>query len=156
MIISEYNSGKPSRHIAVTAILFELFKTVTEYSFKQVLKDSGISYAGLYYCEKAISLIKNNIEKKLNITEIAVALKISSGYLSRIFMKNTGKSIIEYINKIKVEHAQILLESKKMTFKEVASHIGISDIKYFYHLFKKYTGITAKEYQNLKHYEEKF
>jgi len=149
LIISENNSVRPSRNMSTTAVLLELLQTVTEYSFGQVLNDLDVSFSDLHYCEKAISFIKNNLDKKLNIEEIADTLKISSGHLSRIFKKNTGKSIIEYINKNKIEYAQILLSSRNMSSKAVASQLSISDIKYFFHMFKRYTGMTINEYKNL-------
>ena len=153
LIIVNNNAVKPSNGLLALAALMELLGCITEYSYKMAIQESNCLHSEMRYCERAVTLIMNDIGRKWSVNDLSADLNISNGHLSRLFKKNTGRSIIDYINKIKIEHAQLLISVKQMSIKDAVLHIGISDVKYFYHLFKKYTGMTPNEYMNMKHYE---
>ena len=67
---------------------------------------------------------------------------LSVGSFRRLFSECMGLSPVEYRNKLRVQKAVDLLKMKKYSVGEVAEMVGISDIKYFSKLFKRYTGAT--------------
>ena len=75
---------------------------------------------------------------------------VSRSYFNRIFSKEYGVTPITYINKLKVDKAKFLLLSGEYTHEEIARLCGFSDVKYFYTVFKKISGITAGSYQKKK------
>lgn len=129
--------------------LFSLFSALNEFSFRYERNKLGISYFDDLYCLKIKNYISQNIHKKIMLKDIANSLDMSEGYLCRIFKKNTGISIINYINKTKTDMAVDILLSKKITNSELARQLGIEDEKYFCRLFKQYTGKTVTEYKNM-------
>lgn len=92
--------------------------------------------------------VKNNLEKKLTVSQIAKTIPISSNYLSTLFRKNTGKHLVEYIAAEKMKKAKEYMREGKYTFTQISDMLGFNSIHYFSKLFKKQFGITPSEYSN--------
>lgn len=97
-------------------------------------------------------IIQDYIEKHLDepglcSDEIAVQLKLSTNYVRSIFKEVTGKSLPGYINSMRVERCQRLIETTDLTVKEIYKEAGFSNYNYFFTIFKKSTGVTPLEYR---------
>lgn len=95
-------------------------------------------------CEKYID---ENFEKCITVSEISRHIGVSLSYLSRIFKEATGNTIINYINEKKVEKAREYLEKTDMKIYEIAEKLGFENSTYFSYFFKKYVGMSPKEYK---------
>jgi len=93
--------------------------------------------------------IADHIHERLSIADIAQKFKITPEYLTTLFQKNESISTIHYIHFLKISSAKDLLIRTTMSVKQVALYFGFTNIKYFYRLFKKETGITPSEYRRL-------
>lgn len=102
---------------------------------------------GNTYATSAKRIIEKRYADDLNLEQIAFEIGISPAYLSSIFKKQTGSGISQYINYTRITHAKRLLESGMMVY-EAAELVGIKDVKYFSHVFKKITGQSAVSYRN--------
>lgn len=91
--------------------------------------------------------IRNNFHRNINLQTIADNIHVNSSYLSRLYKKETGESIVDVINKCRIENAKKLLKDPVNKVFEVASAVGIEDPAYFTHVFTKYTGMSPKEYK---------
>lgn len=91
--------------------------------------------------------INSNYRKKLTLDEISDFVSLNEKYLCRIFKEDMGISIIQYINKLKMEQAATMLKKQDILVKEVADYIGISDQFYFNRLFKKHYSVSPSSYQ---------
>jgi two-component system response regulator YesN len=80
---------------------------------------------------------------------IAELVKINPEYLSRLFHKETGMPLVNYIQKRKIEKACRLFREEKFSVSEVASRLGYSNFSYFAKIFKKNTGYSPAEYRKL-------
>lgn len=69
-------------------------------------------------------------------------------YCDTVFKKETGFSIIEYFNKLKIEEAKKLIVERADSLTEIALKLGFEDYNYFSRLFKKHTGYSPKQYQH--------
>ncbi|MCL6458571.1 MAG: AraC family transcriptional regulator [Gorillibacterium sp.] len=99
-----------------------------------------------------LEAIKELIEQKysdINLSQqsIAANVKLSSAYIGKLFKDGTTMSITEYINDIRLRHAQELLENDKYTILEIMGKCGYSNSSYFFRLFKAMFGSTPKEYR---------
>ncbi len=94
---------------------------------------------------EALKYIEANIYRKITVPEVAKRVNLTDTYLCRVFKSDVGKSMIDYINELKLKRAYELLVSKNFLIKEAAAAVGINDQFYFNRLFKKYFGITPKE-----------
>ncbi|MFD2036293.1 AraC family transcriptional regulator [Belliella marina] len=92
--------------------------------------------------------LKNNLSETITISEIAQKFNRSTSGIFSLFKQKTGYSIIHYFNLIKVQSACELINLSTMTIKEISYHLNFQDPLYFSRLFKKYMGISPREYRN--------
>jgi len=112
-------------------------------------KDAGIEIKRpKYLISKAITYLKSNYSKDLNLKKVADELYISTWYLSKLLKKETGSTFIDILNTIRIEEAKRLLLDPRYKIYKIAEEVGFTDIPYFSRLFKKITGMTPIEYRN--------
>ncbi len=100
----------------------------------------------------AISLaqdfIENKIQQKITIEELADLVKLGRRSFERRFKSATNNSVLEYINRVKMEFAKRRFETSRNSINEVMFEVGYTDTKAFRTIFKKITGLTPIEYRN--------
>lgn len=94
-----------------------------------------------------IKYIDEHIGKKISSSEIAKEVGMSEGYLCKTFKSETGKSLVQYVNYLKMHRAAQLLKNSEIMVKEVSDALGIDDQFYFNKMFKKYIGMSPSEYK---------
>ncbi|MBQ9131846.1 MAG: helix-turn-helix transcriptional regulator [Clostridia bacterium] len=72
---------------------------------------------------------------------------ISRTYFNKLFYQAYGCTPTAYVNGQRIERAKRLLISGGFSNEEIASLCGFNDVKYFYVIFKKLTGVTTKGYK---------
>lgn len=97
--------------------------------------------------DSAIRYIDEHICSKVSIDELAEFTHANRSYLSAKFKKETGLSIMEYINKRKIEEAERLLRFSDKPLIAIASYLSFSSQSHFQNTFKKVTGTTPTQYQ---------
>lgn len=100
--------------------------------------------------EAAVHFMKENIDKKLSITELAEHTGYSVSHFSSIFNSRTGHSPINYFNLLKIQHACNLIDKTDIKMNQVCYKIGIEDCYYFSRLFTKIMGISPTAYKKQK------
>lgn len=99
--------------------------------------------------QKVINYINLYLTNDLSLKALSEKFSISSSYLSTLFRKETGVTLTDYVNKKRVEHALLLLNSTDMQIQNIAASCGIADMNYFTRIFKKHMGMTPSEYRTL-------
>jgi len=105
------------------------------------------------YVVLAIDYIRAHIQEPLSVEQVANALSVNSSYLSKLFKKEMGKSISEYIRDSKIEIAEHMLRHLDDTSLQIANYLGYSSQSHFIQVFRKQTGMTPEEYRK-KHYHK--
>lgn len=100
--------------------------------------------------DMAVRYMNDNIERKINLTELASYIGYSTSQFSLIFHNKTGHSPLSYFNLLKIQHACKLLETTNLKINQICSKVGIDDNFYFSRLFKKIVGISPKKYRKSK------
>lgn len=101
--------------------------------------------------DKAKSYIDSNFSKEnLDLEGIASNIFINVCYLSNIFKKETGKTVIEYLRECRMEKAKKLMDEGVKNLYNIAERVGYSDPHYFSKCFKKYFGISPSKYMEMK------
>ena len=149
--VDMFHSSDVFRNIKSTAMLLDILSFATTRSVEIAQKEvSGITRCNhTLYCQQAMRYIAAHIREPINVEEIAEAMNVSYGHLSRLFKKQTNYTLVDYINKEKVRKMEELLWTKKMSVSEVAKGVGISDEKYASRLFRRYTVLTISSYVKL-------
>lgn len=97
---------------------------------------------------KAQTYIEDNIDAKISFEKLASKLAISRRNFDRRFIKATGNTPVEYLQRVKVEAAKKELERGRKTVFEIMSDVGYADDKAFREVFKKVTGLSPMDYRN--------
>ncbi|HML45131.1 MAG TPA: response regulator [Clostridia bacterium] len=96
----------------------------------------------------ACEYVKRHIEERLTVGDVADAIHVSPGYLSRAFRKATGDTVNNYISLQKTQCAQQFLRGTRLSVQEIAYKLGFPEYRYFCTLFKKVTGVTPLSYRH--------
>jgi len=97
--------------------------------------------------EKAISFLQENYSKPFSLAELAKVVLLSPSYFSTMFKSQTGVSITDFTQKIRVSQACHLLLTTRHSVDEIRTMVGYNDSKFFYQVFKRYTGLTPGAYK---------
>lgn len=96
--------------------------------------------------QEAAEYISKNYGQELCLENLANKYFVSPGHFSKMFKRITGVGVSEYIRIARVNAAQDLIESSKLSISEIAYQCGFNDSNYFTQVFKKIKGITPKKY----------
>jgi len=96
---------------------------------------------------KTREFIRANYKKKIKLIDVSKAIYLSPYYLSHIFKKETGTTLLEYLTKVRIEEAKRLLESTPWNTTRISFEVGYSDQSYFCKVFKKSEGISPSDYK---------
>jgi transcriptional regulator GlxA family with amidase domain len=97
--------------------------------------------------KKAQKFIEENFHQKITVDELASMFSLSRRNLERRFKKATSNTVVEYIQRVKIEAAKMSLESSQENVNEVMYKVGYTDTKAFRTTFKKITGISPIQYR---------
>lgn len=102
--------------------------------------------------DEIIRYINFNLPYGITVAGIAEAFHISEPYLCRLFKNNTGMTVTQYINNLRIENAKDLLKNTNRSINTIASTLNCSAV-YLQRLFKKSTGMSLIEYRKNFHYK---
>lgn len=97
--------------------------------------------------KKAIGYISRNYASDLTLDEVAKYVHLNASYFSSIFKQTCGSSFKEYLNMVRVEESKRLLANTDYSIIDIAIATGFEDQSYFSKVFKKYTGLTPKQFR---------
>jgi transcriptional regulator GlxA family with amidase domain len=97
---------------------------------------------------EAQSYIESMLHEKISVEQLSSKFAIGRRNFDRRFIKATGNTPLEYLQRVKVESAKKAFETSRKTINEVMYEVGYSDIKAFREVFRKITGMSPLEYRN--------
>jgi transcriptional regulator GlxA family with amidase domain len=97
---------------------------------------------------KVQDFIEANIHAKIPVGELANMLSLGRRNLERRFKKATGNTVMEYVQRVKIEAVKKSLESSRLNVNEAMNRVGYTDAKAFRLIFKKVTGFSPLQYRN--------
>jgi AraC-like DNA-binding protein len=92
--------------------------------------------------------IQENYTQNFNLQEMARSCGLNSSYFSRAFREAVGVPPFEFINRIRVQKACLLLKRTEMTILEIALTVGYNNISFFNRYFRKIMKMSPREYRN--------
>ena len=97
--------------------------------------------------ERINKIIENKYMEDIDIRKISNEIYLTPNYISLIYKKETGESIIEHLTRIRMEIAKELLRTTEVKVSEIAEKVGYESQFYFSKVFKKYTGIHPTKFR---------
>ena len=141
--IQSVEDMKTEETVLVSIRLFEekLTRLVAEYKNSEIKNPTII---------KCMDLVTKNLYYQATVESIANEMAFSPEYLTRLFRRETGKNLSQYIREAKVEEAKKLLVFTKESYKQIGAKLCFSSQSHFINVFRKYTGETPAQFR--KHY----
>ena len=144
--LHHYSTGKNmTSALRCKSILLELLCTYIENSPLCKFADNGQS--PLEAVNVVLQYIDNHISEKLSVEKLASLVHFHPHYFIQVFKTMVGCPPIQYITKLRFEHACIFLSSTGMSVYEIAEKVGIEP-DYFAKFFRHHSGMTPTEYRN--------
>lgn len=97
---------------------------------------------------KAQDFIEQNFSARITVDELSTQFRVGRRTFERRFKKATANTVIEYIQRVKIEAAKKQLENGRKTVNEVMYEVGYTDTKAFRDVFKKVVGMSPIEYRH--------
>lgn len=118
--------------------------------------DGSVSSVKQRHVRDIIMFINNNYRLQLTVQEIAMKNHVSVSRMMALFSELVGMSPIVYLNRFRVSAACELLRNTKDPIGEIAYAVGVDDRLYFSRLFRKYKGVSPREYRASKEVEDPY
>ncbi len=129
----------PSVHLEVDGIFRQILAPLLE-------SVDNVSQAPSEQFAKVFDYIEKNLNQPLTLKKLASIAALHPNYFSDQFSRILGVRPIEYINRKRIQQAQILVLTNAGSIKEIAAKTGFSNIAYFSRTFKRYTGTSPSRY----------
>ncbi|MBS7539731.1 helix-turn-helix domain-containing protein, partial [Ancylobacter lacus] len=127
---------------AVTALSVHLLRS---YAAPAEAK-AGLAGSNIAAIRRALEAMRQPLDARMTLAELADASGISRFHFSRIFKKHVGISPIAYLERTRIDRAKDLIQRAEMSLAEVAQTVGFADQSHFTRRFKHYTGHTPGAY----------
>lgn len=131
---------KAGSGLQISALLAQLFVMIARVSRPN---DSD----GSYIIDKAMKFIEREYPNGISSRDVAQNMKLHPVYLERQFKKHTGRSVLEYINMLRVERAKRLILYTPLALIDVGTECGFNTRQNFYETFKRYAGCSPSDYR---------
>lgn len=135
------------RMIEATGIT-ELKKLLAQHiceNMEQLIGDSKSNLSPAIRTAKIF--IANNYKQDIGLGDVARVVNLSSVYFSGLFKKEMGENFVDYLNRVRIDAAKVLLKDVRNNIGEIAEQCGFSDTRYFAKIFKRSVGITPSDYR---------
>ncbi len=100
------------------------------------------------HIRRSIDYIHDNLHRQLTVSELAEKEGLSPSYFSRLFAKETGVNVNQFINDEKIRTAQNMLRFSDFPILDISISLGFSSQSAFSSTFKKVTGLSPKAYRD--------
>lgn len=149
---------KPVRYDFLTEVLAKTMKIAAEKYRQSTLEDYGRIYIEniaqtrkeetVDVVDKVVEYIHRHLAEELSVRQLANMVYVSPDHLTRSFKKRYQQTVSDYILQKRMTLAGELLRDRQMTITMVSDCVGFGNYSYFTEQFKKYYGMTPREYQN--------
>jgi iron complex transport system substrate-binding protein len=125
-----------------------LFQQFVYEIFRQ-LQNQGIHTIKPDLAAQALRYIHDHYKEPITLDHLAQVLNYSAKNLSKVFKKQTGYSLIDYVIQVRINKAKELLNHTDATIQEIAESIGYPDRLYFTRIFKKHSGVSPGSFKEM-------
>lgn len=140
--------GQPENQQQLYPLLSELAEVIMPAADVPFAPQPADDYDPLH---DVILYMVSNFRERITLQEISRQIAVSSRQFQRLFKSKTGRSYIQMLQEIRMKYSCILLAFTKLGIQSVALEVGIYDMKYFYRLFREYSGMTPATYRSRLH-----
>lgn len=124
--------------LLIGELFLQLNACVLREEYRRVKPRTGVS-------DRALRYLNENYAKDVHLTDLAEYLHVDKSYLIRIFRRSFGTSPMDYLIRLRMEHARELLLSTDLDVGEIATACGYHAPSHFTEEYKKRYGVTPRD-----------
>ena len=134
-----------SLYTLITYLTRELYEVRNKSRNSQLIDTTGFSDVTV----SIIIYIEENFKKQINLETIAQSIGYNKNYICSAFKKDTGISIIDYLNFVRIRQAAVYFSYSDNDISLVCTRVGFANISHFNRTFKKFIGISPSTYKKM-------
>lgn len=142
---AEHPAGRMFGESLATGLAIHLLKQYSVWQPRSVSDDKGC--LSEYQLQKVFKYIQDHLEQDITLSDIASVLNLSQYHFCRLFKQSTGFAPHQYLNQCRIDRAKQLLQTTQLTITEIAFAVGFNNHSSFTRLFRRYVGVTPKEFR---------
>jgi len=142
---AEYPAGRMFGESLMTGLVIHLLKQYSVWQPQSFPDDKG--RLSEHRLQKVFNYIQQHLEQDVALSDIANVLNLSQYHFCRLFKQSTGLAPHQYLTQCRIDRAKQLLQTTQLTITEVAFAVGFNNHSSFTRLFRRYVGVTPKEFR---------
>lgn len=146
-IIEESEEKKVAFDLAILSSICDLLVYLYRNHMATIPNDDGAGKHDFENIKPAIKYLTENYTTDISYVKLAQICNINPHYFCKQFKKLTGKSVISYINELRISQSKFLMRNTKFSVTEIAFTVGYNDANYFSRIFKKVTGVSPTKFR---------
>lgn len=124
---------------AITCFLNDIFLSITNFQIQETDEEKD-------YTKIIITHIKQHYNEDIDFEKMSKDIGISYSYARKIVKNETGKSILDNLNYIRIQEVKRLLDQEGFSIAEISSYVGYNNVQSLYRMFKKFEGVSPRDY----------
>jgi|SRR5690625_499236 len=148
---NEYINGGKDAIVYIRSLLTQLLIESTRLlkREKSLSIVSSVNETNKREVAEIIKYINIHYSSNISLSLLSQHFHLNEQYISRLFKEVTGGNIINYLNAVRVNEAQRLLQESDLKIIEVSKNVGYANNVHFWRVFKRLTGISPSEYRTV-------
>jgi len=142
---------KATEDVHLDLLVAIIFTTIADTFCKR-----GYSNIGNIHLRSAMKYVDENYQKPITSARLARIANVSQNYLNKIFTDNLGQTVINYINRVRIERATILMRKTNMHIAEIYKSVGFENKQNFYKNFSKFLKVSPGQYMKIYKSQDHF
>jgi AraC-like DNA-binding protein len=149
-LIAEHESRLLGCALALKSLVLQILVILIRNHIQKIYtkKRFDLRISSLNQLKSVIAFIHEQYTESITVHELAERALMSEAHFCRTFKKLYGKTVVAYINTLRVDQAEKLLQNSPLTITEIALNVGFNDANYFSRVFKQQKGITPQTERN--------
>ncbi|QMV41192.1 helix-turn-helix domain-containing protein [Cohnella cholangitidis] len=149
-IVKELENKELGYELSIKSHLYRLLTLLVRHYLATLteLDEYRLKLKELERLAPVLTYIDEHYRDKLTVQQLAGLAGLSRFHFSRLFKQVTDKSLVDYINLVRINKSEAMLRGKRMNISEIALATGFNDIYYFSRMFKKLKKVSPSEWRN--------
>jgi len=143
-LVGEFGRKAPGFELLVKAELLRIFGLYFRYAEMSPKQPASLIRQSNRFAE-LLARLRENYAAPITVAEAAMIVRLSPNHFCRIFKQLTGKTLIEYVQLLRVNEAERLLAETDWQVAEIAERVGLPNLTYFGRVFRKVKGLSPSE-----------
>ena len=143
-LIFELDRGNSDSSMIMQMLFSQLLIQIARIYTEQ---EDGVRQHKDYYIKQIVAYLHHHYDQNIQVKDVAAAANLHPSYMQRIFKLQTGQTLMEYLNTLRMEKAMMLLSQTDIPINDIPEYVGVGSRPYFHALFKKHTQKTPSEYR---------